>query len=306
MKLVSIIIPTFTATEKLSNLLSQLESQTINNTEIIIIDSSGMDDISKLSQSHRIHLIWIDPENFDHGRTRTLGAKEAQGDILVFLSQDVLPCNEHSIQNLVDVLEKNEGVSMVYGRQIPYPQASPFAAHLRIFNYSPSSYVRQLQDKHQYGLKTIFFSNAFAAYRKKDLADIGYFPDGLIFGEDTYVAAKMLLRHKTIAYTAEAQVFHSHNYTIGQEFKRYFDIGVFHRNQNWLLKEFGKPDRQGWNYLRSEMLFLHHQHQHGRYGECLLRSAVKWLGYKTGASYPFLPRKICRFLSMNPNWWNQR
>lgn len=49
-----------------------------------------------------------------------------------------------------------------------------------------------------------------------------------ILSKDTNVAAKMILVEYSIAYVAEAMVYHSHDYTILEEFKRYFDIGVFY------------------------------------------------------------------------------
>jgi rhamnosyltransferase len=67
------------------------------------------------------------------------------------------------------------------------------------------------------------------------------FPEKLILGEDMVVAARMLQAGWSVAYVSDAQVYHSHGYTIAQEFKRYFDIGVMHQDQAWILQEFGKP-----------------------------------------------------------------
>ena len=97
-----------------------------------------------------------------------------------------------------------------------------------------------------------FFSNSFSAYSKLTLEEIGYFKSGLIFGEDTLAAAEILLKKKKIAYTAEAKAFHSHNYEIRQDFMRYFDMGVFHKNEYRLLKTFGKPESQAMKYIKSE------------------------------------------------------
>ena len=83
-------------------------------------------------------------------------------------------------------------------------------------------------------MKTAFNSNSFAAYRRKALKDVGGFPINTILSEDMYVTAKMLLKNWSVAYCADAKVYHSHNYTIWQEFKRYFDIGVFHAKEAWI------------------------------------------------------------------------
>lgn len=54
-----------------------------------------------------------------------------------------------------------------------------------------------------------------------------------------YFAAKSVLNGYKVAYIAEAMVRHSHNYSLTEEFKRYFDIGVFHADQQWIRNDFG-------------------------------------------------------------------
>jgi len=44
------------------------------------------------------------------------------------------------------------------------------------------------------------------------LEEIGWFREKLIMGEDTFAGARMLLAGYKIAYVADAQVYHSHNY----------------------------------------------------------------------------------------------
>ena len=117
------------------------------------------------------------------------------------------------------------------------------------------------------------------------LEEIGYFKTGLPFGEDTCAAAKMLLRGYKIAYVAEAIVLHSHNYSVGQDFKRYFDVGKFHKMENWLLKEFGKAEGEGFRYAKSEIRFLLKKKRVYLFPEFVLRLIMKYLGYKLGMCY---------------------
>jgi rhamnosyltransferase len=219
---------------------------------------------------------------FDHGGTRTLAATKAKGDILIYFTQDALPYNEYAIENLVRPLVEDKNISAAFGRQLPRPDASLFAEHLRLFNYPDTSYTRTLEDKEKYGIKTAFLSNSFVAYKKSVLEEIGYFKNGLSFGEDTCAAAKMLLKGYKIAYVAEAMVLHSHNYTIRQDFIRYFDMGKFHRTENWLLKEFGKAEGQGLKYAKSEFKFLLQRKRFDVFPEFVLRLFMKYSGYVLG------------------------
>ena len=59
-----------------------------------------------------------------------------------------------------------------------------------------------------------------------------------------------------IAYIADAMVKHSHNYSLIEEFKRYFDIGVFHADQQWIRNNFGGAGGEGKTFLISELLYL--------------------------------------------------
>jgi rhamnosyltransferase len=58
------------------------------------------------------------------------------------------------------------------------------------------------------GIKSIFISNSFAAYRRSALLAVGGFRKDVIFGEDTVTAARLLLSGYQVAYSAQACVYH--------------------------------------------------------------------------------------------------
>ena len=119
-------------------------------------------------------------------------------------------------------LGSNEKVAAAYGRQLPAEDATLFGEHLRLFNYPDKPQLRCRQDWELYGFKTVFISNSFAAWRRDLLADQGYFPEHLLFGEDTVALAKMLEKGYYVAYVSEATVHHSHNYSIATGFQEIF------------------------------------------------------------------------------------
>jgi rhamnosyltransferase len=283
--MITIIVPTCNASKYLPSLLTRLESQTIRDYELMVVDSSSNDNTADIAKSHWANVITIPQSEFDHGGTRTLAAMEAKGDILVYLTQDALPYNEYAIENIVKPFTDDRKIGAAFGRQLPYPGASVFAEHLRQFNYPDTSYTRVLDDKEKYGIRTAFLSNSFTAYRKSALKEIGYFKSGLRFGEDACAGAKILLKGYKIAYVAEAMVLHSHNYTVWQDLKRYFDMGTFHRTENWLLREFGKAEGEGIRYAKSEIRFLLRKRKSYLFPEFILRTFMKYLGYKLGVGY---------------------
>ena len=298
----SIIVPIRNAPEQAGVLLAKLKTQTVAD-EIIIVDSSTAG--QEVSVSWGARVIRVDPRDFDHGGTRTLAAGAAKGDIVVYLSQDALPSDDRAVEKLVEPFG-DESVAAAYGRQLPHPGASPFGAHLRLFNYPETSGVRSITDKGRFGIKTPFLSNAFAAYRRNALAGIGGFKKRLIMGEDVYAGAKLLMAGYRIAYAADAAVYHSHNYTALPDFRRYFDIGVFHETERWLLDEFGRAGGEGMRYIGSGVTYLTKEGKPWLVPEFLLRSCLKYAGYALGRNYENMPPALVRKFSMYPRWWDER
>ena len=295
----SIIIPTYNASAHIRDQLEALTVQTIRNADILLIDSSSTDSTVEIAKSYGVRTVVIPKADFDHGGTRTLAASQVRGDVLVYFTQDALPQNEYAIERLVKALEQDQDVGAVFGRQIPCPHATPFAQHLRFFNYPTQSYTRTFSDRAMYGVKTAFCSNSFAAYRRSALERVGWFKDQLLMGEDISVCARMLVKGYRVGYVADAVVYHSHNYTVAQEFKRYFDLGVFFEKERWLLDEFGRPEGEGIKFVRSEFSYLRSHGFLHLLPISLMRAAAKLIGYRLGHYYRHLPRAILRRVSMH-------
>ena len=298
-QMVSILIPTYNAGPSFESLLDILSRQQLRLFEVIVVDSSSTDDTFSIAKSHGLHTHVISKREFDHGGTRTLMGNLAKGDVLVYLTQDALLLNELAVPNLVSKLLEDERIGAAFGRQIPHRDATPFAQHLRSFNYPTVSHVRTIRDSEEYGMKTFFCSNSFAAYRRKALEAVGWFKAGLLIAEDMHVCAKMLANGYHIAYAADAAVYHSHNYSVQQEFKRYFDLGVFFNKEPWILERFGNANSEGLRFVRSELSFLRKNSLRRLIPLSLLRNGAKWAGFQFGQLYRYLPERIIRSASMH-------
>lgn len=160
-----------------------------------------------------------------------------------------------------------------------------------------------MEDAKKWGIKTAFVSDSFAAYRRKALEEVGGFPLNVILSEDTYVAAKMLLDGWNIFYCAEAKVYHSHDYAIVEEFKRYFDIGVFHAREKWIQKKFGEAEKEGRRFILSEINYISRKGNPVKICEVLGRMIIKYVGYTCGRYEEIIPNKIKTCLSMTSNFW---
>jgi rhamnosyltransferase len=303
---ISVIVPTRNGADTLGDFFSALERQYLQPDEILVVDSFSEDQTVPLCRAAGAKVSFVDRTAFDHGGTRTDLAKQAVGSILVFFTQDAILATRDALERLVAPLLGSDRVACAYGRQLPRKNASPVAAHLRLFNYPPESSVRSYADRHRLGLKTIFISNSFAAYKKDRLREFDYFKNGLIFGEDTCTLGRILAAGHEVAYVAEAAVYHSHNYSLSQEFRRSFDIGVLHSSEKWLLDTYGGAEGVGAKYIRSVFTMLLQEKRYLLLPDCLLRSGLKMIGYKLGRSYKQLPAAWRPVLSMHRLWWRNQ
>ena len=217
---ISVVIPTLNAEKELDDLLTRLEIQTTPPDEILVIDSSSEDNTITITKQHsktRIHTI---PQNqFNHGGTRHLAMTKTTGDIVVFMTQDAIPANETLLEHIIIPLQAKNTIAS-YARQLPKEDASPREKLVRAFNYPEQSEQHTKADIPTKGIKTFFLSDVCAAYRRKEYEELGGFEIGLKSNEDMFYAAKAIQSGYTIAYAADAKVYHSHNLTLKEQYQR--------------------------------------------------------------------------------------
>ena len=299
---IACIIPTYNGKEELSRLLNSLQMQKAQ-IDVFIIDSSSEDGTQELAKAHIGDVTVIPSKEFNHGGTRqSMVDKYSCYDIFVFLTQDACLVDHNAVARIVEPFA-DPNVGAACGRQLPHLDASPLAQHARFFNYPEGMQIKTMADVPELGIKTAFMSNSFAAYRGEALKDVGGFPLHVIFAEDMYVAAKMLLAGWKVAYSGNALCRHSHNYTIVEEFERYFDMGVFHAREPWIRQQFGGAGGEGMRYVKSELKFLGLRRMH-LWLIAILRNAAKLMGYKLGQHEAKLPLRLKRKLGMYKRYWD--
>ena len=288
MKSIGIAILTLNAEKHLPRLLAHLPHR------VLIVDSMSTDNTQKEALKRGLELLLIPRSEFNHGTTREKARRHLNTDIVVFLTQDAYLADKGSLDALLRPLLE-EKAAMSYARQIPRPEAGMFEAFSREFNYPAEGHIRSLEDVKTFGVYTFFASNSCAAYRNEALDAIGGFSHVLI-GEDTLACLKLLHQGYKVAYAAEAQVEHSHNYGLIQEFKRHFDTGLSRQNFAPLLPSDIHRGRQFAKTLLAKVLktapwFLPY---------AALHLFAKWLGYHIGRNSQKAPKWLKRILSSQP------
>ncbi len=301
---IALIIPTYNGGTLFAKCLECISSQTIIISQKIVIDSSSTDNTALLAKEAGFDTYIIDKNNFDHGGTRNNALGYVDSDIVVFMTQDALLNDNQAIENLIEAFS-DSNVHAAYGRQLPHESADLLSCFGRVNSYKETSYITNLTNDYPKGFRKAFMSNSFAAYRIKSLNALGGFPKQLILGEDSYTAAKLLCSGMSVAYVAKACVKHSHNYKIIEEFKRYFDTGVFHCTQKWMIDELGSVEGEGVKFALGQMKYVVHHGAYHLLPVSFMSSAAKYIGYKLGRNYHKLPLKVCLKFSMYNSYFKR-
>ena len=89
---ISVIIPTYNEAQVIGECLLSLAKQSIKDFEVIVVDDGSTDDtltvITKLQVSYKLHV--TRQKHQGPGVARNLGAKQAKGQILVFVDADMI------------------------------------------------------------------------------------------------------------------------------------------------------------------------------------------------------------------------
>ena len=309
---IDVIIPVYRPDEKLHRLLLALEAQTVKPSRILLVNTEeALFDPRCLEGTRGVQVVHIRKSEFDHGGTRHMAAGLLQGAFLLFLTQDAVPADEHLIEELLRPFEEageescggeRPQVCAAYARQLPAKDCNVLERYTRSFNYGKESRIKTAADLPELGIKTFFCSNVCAMYRRSAYEELGGFERRTIFNEDMIFAGHAVEAGYQIAYAADAQVIHSHNYTAMQQLHRNFDLGVSQADHP---EVFGRLHSEGegirlvkktakWLVENGHVLLL---------PQLVMASGSKYAGYWLGKHYKKLPDGLIRSLTMNPAYW---
>ena len=214
---VSILLVTKNGARYLAEMLDSIGRQRggFQVEEIIGVDSGSRDESVEILRRAGARVLTIPAPAFGHGKTRNLAASHAQGDYLVFLTQDATPANADWLENLLAPVVADPLVVGAYSRHTPRPSCHPMEWR-RIVQEELSgrldSRVNSRVNNPDYDRNPAFFyffANTSSVVRRRTWCDIPW-PE-VEFGEDQLWAKRVLEAGYKTAYCADSVVYHSHS-----------------------------------------------------------------------------------------------
>ncbi len=306
---VDVVIPVYKPGKKFIELMKGLAVQTVKPGKVIAVNTEErfwketlLSEMGEQAAS-LLELHHIAKADFDHGKTRNLGASYSSAEVIVLMTDDAVPADEHLIENLLAPFADPE-VAAVYARQLPAEDAGIAERFSRAFNYPDISSKKTLSDLNRLGVKTFFCSNVCAAYIRKHFDELGGFVNSAIFNEDMVYAAKMMDHGFAVYYAAEARVIHSHAYSNRQQFLRNFDNAV---SQAQHPEVFGRvrSESEGIRFIKTAFGYFAKNGRPFAIFPFLINSVYRYAGFRLGKKYQTLSHDKILRSTMNPGYFER-
>ncbi len=317
------VIPTYKPDEQFREVLRKLMCQSRPPRQILLINTEkelfderlleGLGDVRAVGEPCQadsvlqktgpvIRVMHIRKKDFDHGGTRHMAAGMLDGDMILFMTQDAVPENSRLLECLLEPFEDTR-VCVSYARQLPRRDCRLLERYTRSFNYPPQSRVKTAEDLNVLGIKTAFCSNVCAMYRRSAYEEFGGFERHTIFNEDMIFAGKLIQAGKAVAYCADAEVIHSHNYSGKTQFHRNFDLGVSQAEHPEIFSV-TSSESEGVRLIQKTAGYLVKKGKPWLLVSLIWQSGCKYLGYRLGKNYRRLPPEVIRVCSLNKDYWD--
>lgn len=301
---ISVICPLYKAGKYIDNLHDSLLMQKeVNISEIkYVLTNTGDGLENKIEKLEKAKISIVEPKYFSHSLVREKAALESDADIFVFITQDIIIKDEFWLKKFITPIAEGK-CEAAYCRQIC--DNLSIERYTRIKNYPEESRIVTKKDTEELGIKTFFFSDAASAVSAKIYRELNAY-DGkdLLTNEDMYFAYKLINSGYRKMYNAEASVIHSHDYKFKELFKRYFDQGVFLKDNNYLTKFNANSS------AKALLLFIVKESIREKnfkaISNIIPNFAARYLGNILGQNYNKLSNKTIKKLTAGKAYWDRK
>lgn len=206
----SLVVRAYNEAGHLGRLLEGIEKQTVEDVELILVDSGSTDATVEIARAAGAKIVRIPATEFSFGRSLNLGLQAATREHVVIASAHVRPVYPDWLECLLRPF-RDGAVALAYGKQ--RGDATSRVSEDRIF--------RQWFPEQDAGRQSSpFCNNANAAIRREVWRQHPY--DEALTGLEDVAWAKWAQGNGYhVAYAAHAEIIHVHNESPRRIFERY-------------------------------------------------------------------------------------
>lgn len=210
---VSIIMRTKDSDWVVGQALAALFSQSFRDFELLVVDSGSTDRTLAIVAGYPCRLLRVPAQSYFPGAVLNQAVEAAQGDVLVYQNSDAVPLSPRTLERLLAPLA-DAAVDATFGRQIPRPEALGWVRRDYALSFPERGPAPPWMP----------YSLPLAAMRRSAWAAHRFYGDAWA-SEDTEWGTWAQRSGRTVRYVPEAEVMHSHNYTLRELYGRRFVEG---------------------------------------------------------------------------------
>lgn len=302
---VDAVIPAYKPGHDLRELVEKLLDQTVRLGRIIIINTDReFFDEKEYLIAPAVEVVHITRHEFDHAGTRDMCLRMSDADYVLFMTMDAIPKDNYLVEKLLSGFRRADNIAVSYARQLPKKDCNRIEQITREFNYPAQSRVQTSDDIKELGIKAYFCSDVCAMYDTSIYRSLGGFKAPAIFNEDMVYAAGALDAGYAVSYCADALVYHSHNYTGRQYYRRNFDLGVSQADHPEIFERFNVKGT-GMQLVRKSLAQICRRGTPADIIRLVYYSGMKYLGFRKGKNYHKLSLKSCLKHTSDKEYWNR-
>ena len=228
---VSVVIPGKNSSDTIRQCIESVVNQSYRNLEVIYVDNNSLDNSIEIASEYPIKVI-AEPRSGSF-IARNTGARNASGEILVFIDSDCI-AEEEFVERLVKTIIEGKEVSCMGS-------------------------IQSAEDNKWSAIEQKTFDNLITAIKKRDYVSIAYtgnlaikksvfdelrgFDENIFWAADIEFSLRLIKAGYKIRYVADAKVKHFHRTSIVTIFRRKFQQGFW--TSRIYAKNGGEPSEYG-------------------------------------------------------------
>jgi glycosyltransferase involved in cell wall biosynthesis len=256
MSIISFVIPTYNAGQYLQSCLKSIQGQEYpqDKVEILILDGGSSDNTLEIAHQHNCRVLKNEKKLAEYGVQ--LGMENTKGDLAVVFAADNELVGTKWIQKIVEIFERDEEISAVWGRLISGEDDSALNKYFELIQSDPLNwFLNKNLDK--YKKQAEFSKDDCLKFRVNPERPLVWGANGLVYRtsriksiwlQDGYLGDNDAFQYMVeagnnkVAYFDSPFIYHHHVAKLSDWIKRWKRNLLLHlldkkntRNMNWVF-----------------------------------------------------------------------